>query len=197
MVGKKTRTIGRFQMGAVRHRFTVEEYRKMGEAGIFSEDDRVELIDGEVVEMAPIGWRHALYVTRLTTLLSGFASDQGLLGRHYGVSVQNPIALRRYEEPQPDLALVEGPPSGHLPDPVEVADTSLAYDRERKLPLYAEAGIPEAWLVDLTTDTIEVYSEPEPTGYERVARFGREGRVVSDTLPELAFDASEVLPPDE
>ena len=80
---------------------------------------------------------------------------------------------------------------------VEVADTSLTYDRERKLPLYAEAGIPEAWLVDLTTDTIEVYSEPGPTGYGRAARFGCEGRVVSDILPELAFDASEVLPPDE
>ena len=102
-------------MGAVRHRFTVEEYRKMGEVGIFSEDDRVELIDGEVVEMAPIGWRHALCVTRLTALLPSFASDQGLLGRRYGVSMQNPLALRRHEEPQPDLALVEGPLSGHLP----------------------------------------------------------------------------------
>jgi Uma2 family endonuclease len=116
-------------MGAIRHRFTAEEYRKMGEAGIFTEDDRVELIDGEVVEMAPIGWRHALCVTRLTTLLTGFASSQGLLGRCYGVSVKNPIALRRHEEPQPDLTLVEGPPSGHLPGPagvalvVEVADT--------------------------------------------------------------------------
>ena len=79
---------------------------------------------------------------------------------------------------------------------VEVADTSLTYDRERKLPLYAEVGIPEAWLVDLTTDTIEVYSEPGPTGYGRVARFGREGRVVSVTLPGLAFDAAQALPPE-
>lgn len=189
-------------MDAVRHRFTAEEYRKMGEAGIFSEDDRVELIDGEVVEMAPIGWRHALCVTRLTTLLAGFASEQSLLGRCYGVSVQNPIALRRHEEPQPDLALVEGPPSGRLPGPaevalvVEVADTSLAYDRERKLPLYAEAGIPEAWLMDLNANAIEVYSEPGPKGYGRIAHIRREGRGVSVTLPNLAFDASEGLPPE-
>jgi Uma2 family endonuclease len=189
-------------MGTVRHRFTVEEYRKMGEAGIFSEDDRVELIDGEVVEMTPIGWRHALCVTRLTTLLSGYASEQGLLGRRYGVSVQNPIALRRHEEPQPDLALIEGPPPGRLPGPaeialvVEVADTSLTYDRERKLPLYAEVGIPEAWLVDLNAEAIEVYSEPGTTGYGRVARFGPDRRLVSATLPDLAFDALEVLPPE-
>ena len=188
-------------MGVVRHRFTVEEYRKMGEAGIFSEDDRVELIDGEVVEMAPIGWRHAQCVTRLTTLLARFASEQALTDRRYEVSVQNPVALSRHREPQPDLALVEGLPPGRLPGPaeialaVEVADTSLTYDRERKLPLYAEAGIPEAWLVDLTDDTIEVYSEPGPRGYGRVARFEREGRVVSATLPGLTFNAAEALPP--
>jgi len=190
-------------MDVVRHRFTAEEYRKMGEAGIFSEDDRVELIDGEVVEMTPIGWRHALCVTRLTTLLAGSANEQAMLGRHYGVSVQNPIALRRHEEPQPDLALVEGSPSGRLPGPaevalvVEVADTSLAHDRERKLPLYAEVGIPEAWLVDLNAETIEVYSEPGPTGYGRVVRFEREGRVFSDTLPNLTFDAAEALASEE
>jgi Uma2 family endonuclease len=136
-------------MGVVRHRFTVEEYRRMGEAGIFLENDRVELIDGEVVEMTPIGWRHVFCVTRLTTLLSEFASGQATLERRYVVSVQNPVALRRHEEPQPDLALVEGPPSGRLPGPaeialvVEVAETSLVHDRERKLPLYAEAGVPE------------------------------------------------------
>ncbi|CAN5304449.1 Uma2 family endonuclease [soil metagenome] len=189
-------------MGAVRHRFTVEEYRKMGEAGIFSEDDRVELIDGEVVEMAPIGWRHALCVTRLTTLLSRFASEQALAGRRYEVSVQNPVVLSRHREPQPDLALVDGLPPARLPGPaevalvVEVADTSLAYDRERKLPLYAEAGIPEAWLVDLNANTIEVYSEPGSAGYGRIARSGREGRTVSATSPDLAFDISEALPPE-
>jgi Uma2 family endonuclease len=79
---------------------------------------------------------------------------------------------------------------------VEVADTSLTCDRERKLPLYAEAGIPEAWLVDLNAGTIEMYSEPGPNGYGRVARFGCERRVVSVTVPGLAFDAAEALPPE-
>ncbi len=136
-------------MGVVRHRFTVEEYRKMGEAGIFSEDDRVELIDGEVVEMAPIGGRHVESVIRLNRLLSCWALDTREAGLF--VSVQNPLALSGYGEPQPDLILVrrrEGRSGVPVPEEVllvvEVADTSLVYDRDRKLPLYAEAGIPEA-----------------------------------------------------
>ena len=181
----------------------------MGEAGIFSEDDRVELIDGEVVEMAPIGDRHVECVYRLTRLLSRWAfldapsryggAEAGQLGVH----VQNPLALTIDGEPQPDLVLVrrsEGRTGVPVPEEVllvvEVAETSLAYDRNTKLPLYAEAGIPEAWLVDLTTDIIEVYSEPGPTGYGSVARFRREERDISVTLPGLAFDASEALPLD-
>lgn len=174
----------------------------MGEAGIFSEDDRVELIDGEVVEMTPIGWRHAQCVTLLNTLLARFAGEQALAGRRYEVSVQNPVGLSRHREPQPDLALVEGLPPGRLPGPaevalvVEVADTSLAYDREIKLPLYAGAGIPETWLIDLNAEAIEVHSEPGPRGYGESARFEREERVASITMPGLAFDAAEVLPPE-
>jgi Uma2 family endonuclease len=190
-------------VGAVtRHRFTAEEYRKMGEAGIFSEDDRVELVDGEVVEMAPIGDRHIESVMRLTRLISRWALDTRETGLF--VSVQNPLALGEHGEPQPDLALVrrlEGRSGTPTPDEVllvvEVADTSLAYDRERKLPLYAGTGIPEAWLIDLTTDTIELYSEPRPTGYERVTRISSGEQVISATLPNLAFDALEALPPEE
>jgi Uma2 family endonuclease len=191
-------------MGAVRHRFTVEEYRKMGEAGIFSEDDRVELIDGEVVEMTPIGWRHARCVMLLNRLLNRWVfSVEASGGSAPFVIVQDAITFGPHGEPQPDLALVERPPAGRLPVPaevllvMEVADTSLQQDREVKLPLYSRAGIPEAWLVDLNADTIEVYSEPGPAGYYgRVARSGRERRVVSVTLPDLAFYASEALPPE-
>jgi Uma2 family endonuclease len=196
-------------MDAVRHRFTVEEYRKMGEAGIFHEDDRVELIGGEIVEMAAIGKRHFESVYRLTRLLSRWVFVDapshygGAEAERLGVSVQNPLAIAIDGEPQPDLVLLrrsEG--SARMPTPeeallvVEVADTYLAYDRETKLPLYAGAGIPEAWLVDLTTDEIEVYSEPGPGGYGKLVRFGRAERVVSVTLPGLAFDASEALPPE-
>lgn len=188
-------------MGAVRHRFTVEEYRRMGEAGIFSEDDRVELIDGEVVEMAPIGERHIESVMRLTRLISRWtfvASEIGLF-----VSVQNPLALGELGEPQPDLTLVRrrGDRSG-MPIAeeallvVEVAATSLIYDRETKLPLYARAGIPEVWLVDLNAGEIRVYSEPGPGGYGRITRIRREGRVVSATLSNLAFNTLEALPPE-
>lgn len=189
-------------MGAVRHRFTVEEYRLMGEAGIFSEDDRVELIDGEVLEMAPIGDRHIESVMRLNRLLSLWAL--GTEDTELFVSVQNPLSLSGHWEPQPDLTVVrrgQGRLGAPVPEDVllvvEVAATSLVHDRDRKLPLYAEAGITEAWIVDLHADVIEVYSRPGPAGYAQSTRFRRGERIVSANLPDLAFDAAEALPPAE
>ncbi len=173
----------------------------MGEVGIFGKDDRVELIDGEVVEMSPIGWRHAWCVRRLIRILAGFVRD--LSGARYEVDAQNPILLGDNDEPQPDLALLRGTPAGRLPGPeelllvVEVADTSLALDPEIKLSRYAEADILEAWLVDLVEDRIEAHSEPGLNGYRKTARSGRGEQVESATLPGLAFDADEVLPPKE
>ncbi len=173
----------------------------MGEAGIFSEDDRVELIDGEVLEMAPIGDRHIESVMRLNRLLSRWALDTQEASLF--VSVQNPLALSEHFEPEPDLVLLrrrEGRAGVPIPEEVllvvEVAYTSLAYDRDMKLPLYAEAGIPETWLVDLTTDAIEGYSEPGPGGYGKLVRIRRGERIVSATLPDLAFDAAKALPPE-
>lgn len=189
-------------MSVVRHRFNVEEYRRMGEAGIFSEDDRVELMDGEVVEMTPIGDRHVESVIRLNRLLSRWSLSEGEADLF--VSVQNPLSLSEHWEPQPDLTVVRrregrtGVPA--LEDVllvVEVAATSLAYDRDLKLPLYAASGIPEVWLIDLNSDTIEVYSEPGPGGYEKSARFGRGDQVLSATLPGLAIEANGALPPAE
>lgn len=192
------------QQQAVRkYRFTVEEYHKMGEAGIFHEDDRVELMDGEVLEMSPIGWRHIWCVRQLNRILSRFADRLTANDERYEVAVQDPFVLGEYGEPQPDLVLLRNPPVGRLPGfeevalAVEVANTSLAYDREIKLPHYAEAGIPEAWLADLTSDRVEVHSEPGPEGYRKTVRFARGERVESATLPALAFDADEVLPPRE
>lgn len=197
-------------MGAVRHRFTVDEYRKMGEAGIFHEDDRIELMDGEVVEMAAIGARHVESVMRLNRLLSRWtfleapeAADDGGRGATFFVGVQNPVILSEHGAPQPDLVLVRRSESrSGVPVPeevllvVEVAYTSLAYDRDTKLPTYAAAGIPEAWLVDLTADVIKAHSEPGPGGYGTIARFGRGEQVVSATVANLAFDAAEALPPE-
>jgi len=186
------------QQQAVRkYRFTVEEYHRMGEAGIFHEDDRVELIDGEVMRMSPLGWRHVWCVNALTMLLAGLARGR------YVVSVQNPLVMSEHGEPQPDLVLVRDLPPGRLPTPadvvlvVEVADNTLSYDRNIKLPRYAATGVPEVWLLNLQNDTTEVHSEPGTEGYRKTVRFARGERVESATLPGLAFDADEAIPPRE
>ena len=149
-----------------RRLFTVDEFHRMAEAGILGEDDRVELVEGELIEMTPIGSRHAACVNRLVKLLSSLEA--------YLLSVQNPVSLDPRTELQPDIALLKPRPdfyaSAH-PRPrdvvliIEVADTSAAADREVKLPLYAKAGIPEVWLVDLPGGVIEVYRDPGESAY--------------------------------
>ena len=169
------------------YRFAVDEFARMGEAGIFTEDDRVELIDGTVLEMTPIGPPHAWIVSRLTELLV-----TRLAGRAY-VSVQNPIRLDRHTEPQPDLVVARRR-SGYTdrhPDAddvllvVEVADSSLRHDREQKAPRYGRAGIPETWLVDLAAGTVTVYSDPGPDGYAR-AQVRRRGDGLRSVLRRAA-----------
>ena len=179
-----------------KHRFTVEEFRKMGEAGIFAEDDRVELVEGEIVEMTPIGWRHVESVNALT----GVLSDLREAGR-FVVSVQNPLVLGEHGEHYPDLVLYREGVRGRVPEAgdalvvVEVADTSVSYDRNVKLPLYARAGVPEAWLVDLRAGVVEVHSGPHAGGYGAVLTYARGEVVRSETLAEVvAFGADEVLP---
>ena len=121
----------------------------------------------------------------------------------YTTSVQNPISLRQDGELQPDLVLLRDAPIGRLPGPreilllVEVADTSLAYDREVKLARYVQAGIPEVWLADLNADRLEIHCEPGPGGYRKTLSFTHGQRVESATLLGLVFDADEVLPPRE
>ncbi len=142
------------------HRFTVAEYHQMAVGGVFTEDDRVELIAGEVLEMTPIGARHAGCVNRLTRLLVGVLGDRAV------VSVQNPLPLGDWSEPQPDVTVLRPRAdfyAGGHPQPadvllvIEVADTTGAYDREVKAPLYLTAGIPEVWVVDLPGDALEVF----------------------------------------
>jgi len=178
-----------------RRLFTVEEYHRMAEAGILSEDDRVELIEGELVTMSPIGSRHAACVARLTALLFP-VEGRGILW------VQNPIRLGARSEPQPDVALLRYRPdfyaSAH-PGPedvllvVEVAETSADADRSLKIPLYARYGIPEAWLVDLLEERIEIYRHPTPQGY-RSLHIAHRGETVSPTaLPDLELSVDEIL----
>ena len=179
-----------------RHRFTAEEYRKMGEVGILHEDDRVELIGGEIVDMAAIGTRHLACVVVMNHLLVP------LSGGRYFVSVQNPISVGPGDEPQPDIVLLkerprpdaEAPPSpGDVLLVVEVSDTALAYDRNVKLPLYAHAGILEVWIVDLRGEVVTRYSGPERGGYGSFREHGRGEEITSGTVPGLTLAVDDVL----
>ena len=176
-----------------RYRFNVEEFARMGEAGVFTEDDRVELIDGEVLEMSPIGSPHAGTVNRLTELLV-----TRLAGRA-NVIVQNPLRLDRHTEPQPDLVVARRRKDFYAdrhPEPadvllvIEVADSSLRYDRTEKAPRYGRAGIPETWLVDVQAGTVTVYADPGPEGYARqqVRRRGERIAAASIPVPGLTVD---------
>ena len=175
-------------------RFTVDEYEQMAAVGILAEDDPIELIRGEIVEMSPIGVRHMASVRRTERACYRQLGDAVFI---YG---QSPIRLPQDGEPQPDLVLV---PSTYVEDQIptandvllviEVADSSLEYDRGTKLPLYAEAGIPEAWLFNLIANRIERRTDPGPDGYRTVAFAERGQSVPSTVLPELTFDADELL----
>jgi Uma2 family endonuclease len=168
----------------------------MVEAGILTEDDRVELIDGEIIQMAPIGPRHAACVDRLAEFLRDKIKKLAI------VSVQNPIQLSEYSEPQPDIALLkrradfyaQGHPS---PEDVliamEVADTTVESDRGVKIPSYARAGIREAWLVDLASGRIETYTRPTSGIYQEIRFVLRGQRVVSATIPQLKLKADDIL----
>jgi len=180
----------------VRRRFTVDEYYRMAEAGIFSEDDRVELIEGEIVEMVPIGSRHAGYVGKLTRVFSSRVGEAAF------VWVQNPVRLSAYSEPQPDLALLRPRAdfytSAH-PGPedvlllIEVAESSLEYDRVIKASLYARARVREFWLVDPRAGAVEVYRTPTPEGYGEVQTVRRGSTLTIGALPEVSLPADEIL----
>jgi len=151
-----------------RHRLTVEAYYRMAEAGIFGEDDRVELIEGEIIDRPPLGTDHASVVKRLNAIFTRGAGGRAI------VSVQNPVRLSPRNEPQPDLALLRHRADYYRdahPGPtdvlmlVEVADSSLRYDVDVKLPLYARHGIPELWIVDLEHRRLEIYRRPEGDAY--------------------------------
>jgi Uma2 family endonuclease len=173
-----------------RRRFTVDEFFEMARVGILHEDDRVELIDGEIVEVAPIGPEHAGKVNRLNALFM----------RRFGdcitIAVQNPLVADRFAAPEPDLALLQ-PRTDYYelahPTPsdvllvVEVADTTIATDRAIKMPLYARTGVQEAWLLDLRQGALLVYRHPGPEGYQDVAVLKR-----GSTVAPLAFPGEEI-----
>ena len=167
----------------------------MIKAGILGEDDRVELIAGQIVSQMPIGTAHAGMVNRLDQLFSNTAHGRCL------VAVQNPIALDPFSEPEPDLALLRPRPdfyaSAH-PGPedvlliIEVADSSLGFDREDKIPLYAAAGIPEVWLVDLLGKSLTVYRRPAHGTYEEVTPHRSGASIAIPGLPKALLAVGEL-----
>jgi len=178
-------------------RFSVAEYHRMGETGILDEDDRVELLDGEIVEMTPIGPAHASVVGRLTHIFSRLAGERGL------VWVQNPIDLGVSDsEPQPDVALLTPRADFYAtahPRPedvllvVEVMDAPAERDRRLKLPLYGRAAIREVWLVDLGAEWIEVCRHPAPDGYRETRLVRRGESATIEALPDLAIRVDDIL----
>jgi Uma2 family endonuclease len=176
-----------------RRLFTVDEYYEMARVGILKPDERVELLDGEIVRMNPIGSPHAWCVTELSEIFSP------LLGT-IRVRVQNPLRLDGRAEPEPDLVIVRrDAPRNRHPGPddvfliIEVADTSIRMDRGRKRQMYARAGIFEYWIVDLNTDRIEVYREPARSRYRSVTLLARGDTVSPQFAPDLVVDVTTVL----
>lgn len=178
------------------HRFTADEYHRMAELGFLAPDARVELIEGQIHDMSPIGPNHGAVVMQLNEILS----DQRK--KRWIVSVQHSVRLDNHSELEPDVVLLKRAPDfyrSRLPETddvlllIEVADSSLNFDRRKKLPVYARAGIPEVWIVDLQESAIEVYREPHFTGYEQKT-ICREGDKASPTaFPDVKVDVGELL----
>jgi Uma2 family endonuclease len=180
------------------HRFAVAEYHRMAEAGILGEDSRVELISGQIVDMAPIGPPHHGMVIRLTRLLPGALAGRGVL------SVQNPVRLDDGSEPEPDVAVprpraddyaTATPCPPDVPLLIEVADSSLAGDRAIKLPLYAESGIAECWIVNLVERVVEVYRQPRDGRFADFRRVSPGEVLDVALLPGVALPVADVFPP--
>jgi Uma2 family endonuclease len=180
-----------------RHAVTVDEFGRMVDAGVFAADRRLELIDGEILDMSPIGSPHQACVDRLTRLFAPLAvSGQALL------RVQGSVQVNDLSQPQPDVALLRPRDdfyAGRHPGPdavflvVEVADTSLRFDRQVKLPMYAQAGVAEAWVIDLNGGVVDVATRPSSQGYDSVVQAAR-GDVLSPVaFPDLTVAVTQIL----
>ncbi|MBK1620075.1 hypothetical protein CKO42_16830 [Lamprobacter modestohalophilus] len=175
-----------------RHRLSVDDYERMGQADILGEDDRVELIDGEIIDMPPIGSPHGGAVKRIANRLARAFSETDAI-----LAVQDPFRLSDFSEPEPDIALLRPRDDFYAkshPRPadvlllIEVAETSLRYDRDKKLPLYARASIPECWLVDLAGQALWIYRDPRSQGYAQVSQAADLSALRPLCLPQAVID---------
>jgi len=180
-----------------RRKFTADEFERMAEAGILGENERVELLDGEIVAMNPIGPNHAW---RVNDLADAFAP----LRDRVIIAVQNPVRVHEHWVPQPDIALIaRGAARGRHPRPedillvVEVAASSLAVDRDVKTPQYGIAGIPETWILDVDAERLLVHREPSPIGYALVRIYGRGDIVQPLFAPNFGVDVDAILGPND
>ena len=179
-------------------KFTVAEYYRMVDAGILRPRERVELIEGVILAMPPIGPFHAEGVDYFLELFSRHAAGR------FRVRIQAPVHLGEHLELEPDMALLRLRPGGYRrahPTPedilliTEVADSTLDYDRDIKAPLYGRAGIPETWVVNLREDCLEVFRNPGPQGYAQHTLYRRGDKISPVALPDLEFAVAELLPP--
>lgn len=177
-------------------RFTVDEFEQMARAGILGEDDHVELIEGEIIEMAPIGRKHP---SRVRRIIRRFAR---VIGTAAILDVQNPLNLGERSEPQPDVVVLRSradfydafhPTALDVLLLIEVADTSLDYDLAIKVPLYARAGIVEVWLVDLEHDVVVLYRDPSPEGYRIRRSVHRGDQIFPLAFPDAAIPVEDLL----
>lgn len=181
---------------ATRRLFSVDEFHRMAEAGIFQEDDRLELLGGDIIAMSPVGVRHIACVNRLTDIFTDRFRGKAI------ISVQNPIHLDYQTEPIPDIAVLKYRKDYYAQQPpsaadvfllIEVSDTTLSFDREVKRPLYASAGIPEYWLINLTDNQPELCRQPDQGDYQEQLVVNGDERVTAVAFPDEAFQLSELM----
>lgn len=180
----------------VRRYFNVDEYYRMAEVGILSEEDRFELIEGEIVQVSPIGPRHAARVDRLNKLLNKRVGDEAI------IRVQSPVRLHDYSEPEPDVAVLKPrddyyetghPTAADVLLVIEISDSSGQYDRDVKLPMYARAGISEVWIMNIQADTFEINREPVNGMYQESIKAGRGESISPLLLSRLTFAVNDLL----
>ena len=177
-----------------RRRFTVAEYHRMAEAGILHEDDRIELIHGEIIQMSPIGNPHSSTVRRLINKLTR------QLDPRFTIDAQNPVQISEYSEPEPDIVVLpfrddyyaDGVTPADVLLIIEVSSTTLRYDQAVKLPLYAAAGIPEVWIIDVGRQQLEVHRHPREERYQSANTLSRD-ETVSATQFSLTIAVKELI----